>query len=168
MKLALVVCLVACSSGTRGTEPEDPSGEVLMRNAVGIAVSTRPMGKHCQDCLDDEVVKFTPSSAEYKVNARANLDRAMAALDARDLRLAVRYLDFLFSRFREEREVLDDATREVEKRNPLIDAFERDCKSKCNRCSSKCRAIDDACLKFCTVELPGHTPAASSASVGAQ
>jgi hypothetical protein len=162
VKLAvLVLCFVACSSSTRGTEPEDPKGEVLMRNAVGVAVSTRPLGTHCQDCLDDEVVKFMPSSAEYKVDARANLDRAIAALDARDLRLAVGYLDFLFARFGDAQEVLADAVREVEKRNPLIDAFERDCKARCNRCSSKCRAIDDACLKFCTVALPGHTATAS-------
>jgi hypothetical protein len=157
---AAVTAMVACASTPRSSEPEDPNAEEMMRNAFGIAVATHPLGRGCQDCLDDDVVKFTPVHLDVQPTARANLDRLVAAFAANDLRLAVRYLDFLFSRFTDALDVLGDAAREVAKHDAALHAFETDCMSRCGRCSSSCRAIDDTCMKFCTMELPGHQPAA--------
>ena len=133
LRLALVSLLVACSSPQ--APPPPPSNQV---EAV----------KPCDDCLNDAL--HVVAHPEYSVSAQKNFERGQAAIEAGNFVLAIRYFEFLRSRFPSS-EYAARVERELRKHASLIKRYEGDCVARCqNSCRRSCPAVATKCSEHCS------------------
>ena len=135
-----VLLVVACSSAQAPAPP--PSNRV---EAV----------KPCDECLNEAL--FVVASPEYSVSAEKNFERGQAALAAGNFVLAIRYFEFLRSRFPYS-PYAAKVEGELRRNASLIKRYERDCVARCRgQCSRSCPAVDTRCKDHCsTRDLIAH------------
>ena len=133
VRLALISLLVACSSPK--SPPPPPSNQV---EAV----------KPCDECLNDAL--HVVVHAEYSVSAQKNFERGQAAMEAGNFVLAIRYFEFLRSRFPYS-EYAARVEGELRKHASLIKRFESDCVARCqNSCRRSCPNVGAQCTEHCS------------------
>jgi hypothetical protein len=127
-----VILLVACSSPQA---PPPPSNQI---EAV----------KPCDECLNEAL--HVVAHPEYSVSAQKNFERGKAAMEAGNFVLAIRYFEFLRSRFPYS-EYAAKVEDELRRNASLIKRFETDCVARCqNSCRRSCPTVETKCTEHCS------------------
>jgi hypothetical protein len=136
MRLAILI-LAACSSTSSNKRP-----------------SSAEAADRCQACLESHNPTASVVS-DYSADGRLDIDRAAAAFEAHQVVTAMRYLDFIRSRF--DASYLTLAEQVVAKHDDQLRAFEADCVDRSKTCRPQCIDLVAATSRFCLIDFPGHT-----------